>query len=790
MSGLTRIQKIWTRVKSIFKVLLSARISLIMVILSYLSCFMVDQVTDAIIGFGDFIDPVKFICFTLIGFIWAFQVWYWLRVFFYLEFYHEKTEKAEFFIITHLPKVLGTGALLVISLSFFTQLSQLGLSESTRSTLFTVGLIFLIYAIVFFIFLVLKKRIFKLDLGLVEAGHPESDDFLSIKTLPKITRAVLFISSGLSFFLLLIFVINPYTLPPKVGASITILFVCLTIWLPPLYWIHYGARRSGLPIFTVLFILIFVFSFFNSNKDIRMLGTQTERKYTLLEYFDSWYKLRTEEQDNSKVNKAIPMIMILSEGGGIRASYWSACLMGRLQKECPDFSKYVFAIQGVSGGSFGATVFTSLLKVYKDHPEEMDLLSAEDAKKGIYQLKAKEVIGKDYLSPVITAMFTREIIQFLLPFPIESFDHAKVFEKVWEDNWPMAVTLHEVGDKTYSGGFTSIWKNDPNHFIPPAFLNITKVENGNPFAISPIIFSEKQENGAFSSLGLTKDFYDYINNAEIRVSTASLISARFPYVGPAGLVYEKGATTGFVDGGYFDNTGANLAQAIFTYIKSNLEKMDKLQKLRDVALLNKTAVLEELLQLDEFKKLQHKILSEDVGNLIKDNSLSKLSSQREFHDLLELDELDKILDSGNSQELTEYGYSIDSTGTGTPGSLFSQRIKPVVIYIRNGSEYKDVKQSGKSLFYQLTVPTNTVFQVRDAFTANALIDLKEFIRTYKGEFIECSLQTDDEKGAPIPLGWTLSRTTQSEIDSKIESMVQADKEGVANELTAIKALLP
>ena len=58
----------------------------------------------------------------------------------------------------------------------------------------------------------------------------------------------------------------------------------------------------------------------------------------------------------------------------------------------------------------------------------------------------------------------------------------------------------------------------------------------------------------------------------VRMSTANLLSARFPIVTPGGLIKNEGGTWGnVVDGGYNDNTGIETAFAV----------MREMMKLRD-----------------------------------------------------------------------------------------------------------------------------------------------------------------------------------------------------------------
>ena len=56
-----------------------------------------------------------------------------------------------------------------------------------------------------------------------------------------------------------------------------------------------------------------------------------------------------------------PLYIVATEGGGIRAAYWTAAVLGEIQDKNPNFAAHLFAISGVSGGSLGAAVFEALL---------------------------------------------------------------------------------------------------------------------------------------------------------------------------------------------------------------------------------------------------------------------------------------------------------------------------------------------------------------------------------------------------------------------------------------------
>ncbi len=558
----------WNAIVRIAKIINVAGISVTAVLLLWFMLFNVGQVTDAIIALGEFGKLHHFIILVFVGSLWAFFIWYWARVFYYIE-YQKQTDLRDYekIIVKYTPRVLGALALLIIAGAFLKQSPKCEASYAINP-LCAIGITFIILTVIFVIMVNLRRRIFKLlpmD-QMHEMLKPEKR-IVPVHNLPVHTKRILMIATTLSSILLLIITIFPIHSTMYIGDGVTILITCFCIWLPLLYWIRYYSLKLGIPIYLLLTIIIVFFSFFNSNKDIRFVDDSTiANRKSLGAYTEEWLK-SNKKSDNEKV----PMFIVLSEGGGIRASYWSAQFLARTQRDCPEFRKHLFCISGVSGGSFGATVFDGLLNYYDLHQSEATVPLTN--KRNAMQNKITDIIGKDYLSPTIACLCTREVLQLLIPFPIQSFDCAKVFEKTWEYNWKNNLN----DDTTFSEPLLSLLNNAS---IPPLFINTTQVENGYPVILSNISINEGLSTADnINNFHLPREFYtDLVENSssDVPVSTASLLSARFPYVSPAGTLKDKNnSVISLVDGGYFDNTGANTAYQVLFNIKRLYEKKNK-----------------------------------------------------------------------------------------------------------------------------------------------------------------------------------------------------------------------
>jgi len=85
--------------------------------------------------------------------------------------------------------------------------------------------------------------------------------------------------------------------------------------------------------------------------------------------------------------------------------------------------------------------------------------------------------------------------------------------------------------------------------FPVLSINTTRVNDGGPGVLSTI-------NVDSAVFGTRLDVIKMLDSTQdIRLSTAMILGARFPYMSPGGKV---GAKSYFVDGGYFDNSGAGV----------------------------------------------------------------------------------------------------------------------------------------------------------------------------------------------------------------------------------------
>ena len=250
--------------------------------------------------------------------------------------------------------------------------------------------------------------------------------------------------------------------------------------------------------------------------------------------------------------------LVIADGGASRSGYWVASVLSELQDSTIRsgqkdlFSDHIFCLAGASGGSVGTATFYALLKDNRNN-------------EAAYLAKTRNFLGEDFLTPVVNRLLGSDIIQHV--FPLFIGDRAVGLEKSME----YFSKEHGIGfEKNVSEVMDTSGK------LPALFINTTHVQQGAPAVISTIqLDSFSRRIDVLDTIALTKRE----GKGDIRFSTAVVLGARFPYVSPAGRIRNNY----FVDGGYFDNTGAGIVHEMVQKLDSIIKKKGKdplLSKLR------------------------------------------------------------------------------------------------------------------------------------------------------------------------------------------------------------------
>jgi hypothetical protein len=452
----------------------------------------------------------------------------------------------------YVPRFLGVAAYL-IAIGALLRTAYLDYSHGWDYTMTVIAITIAILTVAMILFLVfVVKRRSKVG----QSPRVGSHDQLATST-KYILRFTLLVA--------LLFVIWTALSPLTAGIvfpSPSMLMISAALWIGIGSWIIYWADLYRVPIIAILLLLAFGFSFFNDNHAVRKLapdagGGNPTARADIATNFNQWLvKLRTKYPAEAKH----PVYIVATEGGGIRAAYWTASVLTALQDAAPQFSDHVFAISAVSGGSLGAATFTSLVADSNraKATSDCDPLNKPENQK-TFRFAAQQALSYDFLAPTLASLLHADLVQRFLPIGFIP-DRAKALETGWERGWRTHVrTASGADDNFFAGGFVKMYADQSTALLPSLFLNGTIVEQGKRTITSNCLIGDE-----------IPDAYDTLNQlgSDVRLSTAAHNSARFTYVSPAGSILNPKLTDHLVDGGYFENSGGQTAADVIRKLQS------------------------------------------------------------------------------------------------------------------------------------------------------------------------------------------------------------------------------
>ena len=269
---------------------------------------------------------------------------------------------------------------------------------------------------------------------------------------------------------------------------------------------------------------------------------------TLKSHFVEWIKERNRSIDDSST-KIFPVYFILADGGASRSAFWTASVLAKIeQKTKGKFSKNIFCLSGASGGSLGNMTFLGSKQV-----------STENIIKEV-----QEYLSNDFLSFPLVRLLGPDLLLPLIPQGVVR-DRAEALEKSLT-NVPVGKNVEAFMNENYSILFSN---NASSVKQPVVCINCTRMQDGAPAVISNVLLNANSASSRLDVLNILEP------NEEISIASAIVLGARFPYFSPAGRIKEQY----FVDGGYFDNSGAGVVHEMIL----DLNKMisDTLQKKPD-----------------------------------------------------------------------------------------------------------------------------------------------------------------------------------------------------------------
>jgi hypothetical protein len=481
---------------------------------------------------------------------WSLSAWYWARTLLRLRLPGVPKELAWPWVRTWAPRLLGFGAALCVALSLYLASRGYAVDEhpEARELLHRYAWACGAGAVAFLAAVWIRRWLFNLP-----RAHEEVYGELDLRGLGRLTRWLLraAIAAAVAFFL--VFVSAPLSAAPVIG-SVAIVLIAAAGWIAVASALDYFGMSKRVPVFLLLLALAIAASAWNDNHALRTLDArQPETRLNLRDSLQAWLKYHEAKLKKNR-NARIPLYLVDAEGGGIRAAYWTATVLGHIQSEHPAFAEHIYSLSGVSGGSLGVAVFDALL-VQSRH-EALDV-----------KAKAQEILSEDFLSPVVASLLYPDLLQRFLPFAIPSFDRARTIELAWEEAWKR----HLPGQRArLSEPFDALWQ-ESKQWTPVLLLNATWVETGKRIIASNLGVAAGKDYEDFVDI---EDANAFFSPRSLPLSTAAHMSARFTYVSPAGTLVRGGVPHGrVVDGGYFENSAATASLEILQTI-GGLQKAD------------------------------------------------------------------------------------------------------------------------------------------------------------------------------------------------------------------------
>ncbi len=383
--------------------------------------------------------------------------------------------------------------------------------------------------------------------------------------------------------------------------------------------------RVGMPILGFFIAALVVLTASNVRfNDVRPLritnASELPHQMGLPEAVAAW---RTANHCDAGDGRACPPALIVAaDGGASRAAYFSAAVVGALldrlanpgqddlvPSKCADPdnpARCFFAFSGVSGGSFGLASVKAALLDATLHAGDGPPCAHASKTEGPWRGCLERLVAGDYLSPAFVGLaFRDQIAPPVYPFTDTEIwgDRAVLLEKAWERNYLAQRTgdLHatDCGLARTDAGLCRPFATarSDGRWTPLLLLNGTSVQTGRRVIASEIQPVWTKGGQAQTLLPWSYDFFDIFgascgtpaldarpNNcassagagdqpwANVRLSTATLLSARFPIISPAGHVHMRGKDNphgdGIVDGGYFENSGLSTALDVAAGLKA------------------------------------------------------------------------------------------------------------------------------------------------------------------------------------------------------------------------------
>jgi|UPI00056A2110 hypothetical protein len=500
-------------------------------------------VTDIGSDHTGFNGQVFWLCLSVV--VLAFQAWFWAHVIVESEFGARERWPYKLYL-TWTPRLLGLVPFALLFIALWR------VSSATAWLAWVLGGLGLAFLITLWARLPLTRAMQRTSDHLQRTGNERAAAAIAVP-LRNLRRIIFWFGVVYASITLALIAIDPVTLPVFFGPAAVVLTGCALL-IPLLITLLLIGGRFHLRIGISLLLLIVVFSLWVDNHEIRLSSSNPElqrlaiaSRPSLQEAYAKW-----RSQFPPSPARPIPLILVASEGGASRAGYWTAAVLSQFEMETRgEFSKHVFAISSISGGSLGVAGF--LASIHDEKTKSEIAAGNTTLRKAV-----SDFVGRDYLSPALAGMLFPDLIQRFLPLSFLP-DRSAALERGWEDGWIARCRAIPCDDQDLlKKDFLSLWPVEPSHgWLPAWFIGGALQEDGRPILTGNI------------RLGDTLDAWDFhlVAGRDVRLSTAILNGARFPYISSSGTLSNPAmpqavGSVHIVDGGYFDAAGVETVRGL------------------------------------------------------------------------------------------------------------------------------------------------------------------------------------------------------------------------------------
>ena len=314
------IQRAWWHIRDLYHQLKPSRFSVIVIIIALPVFVCVEQGTEILrtVGEGTAIggkwEWPRIVVFFLTLMLWATTSWYAARVLLYFDFPAQRGVARSKFAETEGTRILGMLPILIVGWGFVVASRSYDPAVPAYRWLIGFAILCVFLAVVFYLLVALRRRF----LGTMPT-HVRHASQLGLGTIIGV-GAMVFVSVAL----FIAFTVAPVLVAQWLGLG-SILFLAAASWVAFGSFFVFLGSRWQFPVITVVVLLALLFSFWNDNHLIRTAPRQDVKRADLLGSFQTWYDL---VEKNYGVGTLHPLYIVATEGGGIRAAYWTANRFG------------------------------------------------------------------------------------------------------------------------------------------------------------------------------------------------------------------------------------------------------------------------------------------------------------------------------------------------------------------------------------------------------------------------------------------------------------------------------